>query len=163
MRKLDSSSLRHPERRAPRATAAEGQFLNSVSLLDQTSRLIISSLLYRLNISEEFFAVYIFASKIGHLYIGVTNNLIRRTTEHLKKVNKGFAQEKDCVRLVYFELHDVPLEAIGREKQIKRWRREKKERLISDLNPPWIDLSPLLTPSLLGHPERSEAEPKDSF
>jgi len=80
-------------------------------------------------------------SKSGTLYIGVTNNLERRVLEHKNKLNDGFTKKYGCTRLLYYERFDFIDEAIRREKQLKKWRREKKENLISDMNPEWIDLS----------------------
>ena len=73
------------------------------------------------------FCVYILASKIGGtLYIGVTNDLIRRVAEHRLKVVKGFTKKYDVVRLVHFEQYDDPENAIKREKQLKKWNRAWK-------------------------------------
>lgn len=88
--------------------------------------------------------VYILTNNIGMLYTGVTNNLSSRLIQHRTKLHEGFTNEKRCFRLVYFELHVSPGEAIKREKQIKGWCREKKEFLIRTLNPPWMDLGPSL-------------------
>ncbi len=126
---------------------AEGQFLVGTNLLDQYSKTYLLSLIERLEQPNDYMFVYILASEIGVLYIGVTNALCRRMIEHRKKLNDGFTNLKNCTKLVYFELHHSPGEAIAREKQIKRWRREKKERLIKTLNPPWIDLVPWLPTS----------------
>ena len=85
--------------------------------------------------------VYILASKSGTLYIGVTNDLMRRALEHKAGKIPGFTKEYDCTRLVYFEDTDDVASAIEREKQLKKWRREKKENLIKTVNPSWKDLS----------------------
>jgi len=85
--------------------------------------------------------VYILASASGVLYTGVTNHLERRTMEHKKKLCRGFTKEYDVTRLVYFEPFGDIRDAIGREKQIKRWRREKKLALIRGMNPKFRDLS----------------------
>jgi putative endonuclease len=87
------------------------------------------------------FYVYILASRIGGtLYIGVTNDLIRRVAEHRLKVVKGFTEKYDVVRLVYFEQFDDPENAIKREKRLKKWNRAWKVRLIEEQNPNWNDL-----------------------
>ncbi|MBF0521916.1 MAG: GIY-YIG nuclease family protein [Candidatus Omnitrophica bacterium] len=85
--------------------------------------------------------VYILASqKHGTLYIGVTNDLLRRVYEHKNNFIKGFT-EKYCVyNLVYFETTDSVGSAIGREKQLKKWNRQWKIRLIEKNNPEWKDL-----------------------
>lgn len=74
------------------------------------------------------------------LYIGVTNNLERRVSEHKADADglrKSFCGKYNCYFLVYYEEFQKPLEAIAREKEIKKWRREKKEALISSENPDW--------------------------
>src|SRR5467141_2677829 len=87
------------------------------------------------------FYVYILASRIGGtLYIGVTNNLIRRVAEHRLKSVKGFTKKYEVDRLVYFEQFDDAEKAIGREKQLKKWNRAWKIRLIEEVNPNWDDL-----------------------
>lgn len=85
--------------------------------------------------------IYILASLSGTLYIGITNNLKRRIYEHKEGLIEGFSKKYKCIKLIYFEeYHDVN-EAIAREKQLKNWRREKKESLIKRLNPSWKDLA----------------------
>jgi putative endonuclease len=89
------------------------------------------------------FYVYILASRIGGtLYIGVTNDLIRRVAEHRLKLSKGFTKKYTVDRLVYFEQFDDTENAIKREKQLKKWNRAWKIRLIEELNPNWDDLYP---------------------
>ncbi|MCR4256430.1 MAG: GIY-YIG nuclease family protein [Candidatus Uhrbacteria bacterium] len=85
--------------------------------------------------------VYFMASLSGALYIGVTNDLKRRVFEHKEGSANGFSKKYKCSLLVYFEETSDVLVAIEREKQLKRWRREKKEQLIDRLNPRRIDLS----------------------
>jgi len=84
---------------------------------------------------------YILASASGVLYTGVTNHLERRIKEHQEKLYRGFTKEYDVTRLVYFQPFGDIRDAIGREKQIKRWRREKKLALIRGMNPKFRDLS----------------------
>ena len=87
------------------------------------------------------FYVYILASRIGGtLYIGVTNDLIRRVAEHRLKSVKGFTKKYEVDRLVYFEQFDDAENAIGREKRLKKWNRAWKIRLIEEVNPNWDDL-----------------------
>jgi putative endonuclease len=87
--------------------------------------------------------VYILASRIGGtLYIGVTNDLIRRVAEHRLKSVKGFTKKYGVDILIYFEQFDDPENAIKREKQLKKWNRSWKIRLIEELNPNWDDLYP---------------------
>ena len=87
------------------------------------------------------FYVYILASRIGGtLYIGVTNDLIRRVAEHRLKSVKGFTRKYEVDRPVYFERFDDAENAIRREKQLKKWNRAWKIRLIEEINPNWDDL-----------------------
>jgi putative endonuclease len=76
------------------------------------------------------------------LYIGVTNNLVRRIYEHRMGLAEGFTKKYQVHRLVCFEqYHDVEI-AIRREKRFKKWNRAWKIRLIEEANPDWIDLYP---------------------
>lgn len=75
------------------------------------------------------------------LYIGVTNNLERRVYEHKSKLREGFTKKYNLNQLVYFEETDDIGRALEREKQLKRWRREKKISLIRSINPGWKDLA----------------------
>jgi putative endonuclease len=85
--------------------------------------------------------VYLLASrKDGPLYLGVTNDLIRRTYEHRSKATRGFTSRYNITKLVWFEVYDDPLSAISREKEIKKWRRSWKVALIAQENPDWRDL-----------------------
>ena len=88
------------------------------------------------------FFVYILASKRnGTMYIGVTNNLVRRVAEHKAKLVPGFTRKYGVDLLVYFEGFDSILEARTREHALKRWRRAWKIERIEKLNPDWRDLS----------------------
>ena len=89
---------------------------------------------------EYNFYVYIMASASGTLYIGFTNNLERRVLEHKEGKIAGFSKKYSCNKLVYYEHFQDVYSAINREKEIKKWRREKKEELIKSLNPHWNDL-----------------------
>ena len=75
------------------------------------------------------------------LYIGVTNNLERRLYEHKNKLAKGFTEKYNVNKLVYFEQSSDIESAITREKEIKKWRREKKNNLVESVNKKWNDLS----------------------
>ena len=87
--------------------------------------------------------VYILASRIGGtLYIGVTNDLVRRVGEHKLKMAEGFTKQYEVSRLVYFEAFDQVEQAIQREKRLKKWPRAWKIALIEKDNPDWIDLYP---------------------
>ena len=90
--------------------------------------------------------VYLLASrKYGTLYIGVTNDLIRRFYEHRSKLVDGFTRCYDVDKLVWFEVYDDVLSAIAREKELKKWRREWKIRLIEEQNSNWMDSYPVLS------------------
>jgi len=85
--------------------------------------------------------VYILASKKdGVLYIGVTNNLIRRIYEHKSEYLKGFSKKYFAKKLVYFEVTSDIESALQREKQLKKWNRIWKIDLIEKDNPGWLDL-----------------------
>ncbi|MBR1266534.1 GIY-YIG nuclease family protein [Bradyrhizobium sp. AUGA SZCCT0222] len=85
--------------------------------------------------------VYLIASrKDGAIYIGVTNDIVRRIYEHRIKAVAGFASRYNITRLVWFEIYDDPVSAITREKEIKKWKREWKVALIEAQNPLWKDL-----------------------
>jgi putative endonuclease len=87
------------------------------------------------------FAVYILASRRnGTLYIGMTSDLVARVWQHKTKAVPSFTARYGCDRLVYFEMHDSAEAAIGREKQMKEWRRDWKIALIEGANPDWTDL-----------------------
>jgi len=89
--------------------------------------------------------IYIMASKPnGALYIGVTNDLVRRVWEHREGLAEGFTKRYNIKRLVYYEAHaTVPL-AIQREKTLKHWVRAWKLALIREFNPEWDDLWPVI-------------------
>lgn len=81
------------------------------------------------------FYVYLMASKTGILYLGITRDLPRRVYEHKNKIISGFTARYNVNKLVWYEVYGDPITAITREKQIKRWRREKKVALIRSMNP----------------------------
>lgn len=76
----------------------------------------------------------------GTLYVGVTSDLVKRVWEHRSHQTGGFTKRFDVTRLVYFERCDSMLDAITREKQVKRWQREWQLSLIEGENPNWDDL-----------------------
>jgi len=78
--------------------------------------------------------------KGGFLYLGVTNNLLRRVREHKDNIVDGFTQKRSVHNLVYYEEYDDIRKAISREKQLKKWEREWKVRLIEEHNREWKDL-----------------------
>ena len=91
--------------------------------------------------------VYILSNKSNStLYIGVTDNLEARTLEHRSGVNPGFAEKYCCRKLVYYEEFSDVNQAIDREKQLKKWSRQKKDWLIDQKNKDRIDLMPEISP-----------------
>jgi putative endonuclease len=85
--------------------------------------------------------VYCMASRRnGTLYLGVTNDLVRRVYQHKTKALPGFTSQYGVSRLVWYECYDDPINAIAREKELKKWRRAWKLELIERMNPEWADL-----------------------
>lgn len=90
----------------------------------------------------KYYYVYMMQSSSRRaLYVGVTSNLEKRVWEHKKHVFPGFSADYNASRLVYFERFSEITHAIRREKQLKGWRREKKEWLVRRVNPGWNDLA----------------------
>ena len=87
-------------------------------------------------------AVYIVASGFhGTIYTGVTSNLLQRIAQHRAQTLGGFTAEHGCKRLIWFEMHATMESEIGREKQLKNWRRAWKVALVEEGNPAWRDLA----------------------
>ena len=85
--------------------------------------------------------IYILSNKFNNvIYVGVTNDIVRRVYEHKHKVNDSFTSRYNVNKLVYYEETDSVDVAIAREKQIKSWNRERKNRLINSKNPDWNEL-----------------------
>ena len=90
---------------------------------------------------ERAFYVYIMTNcPYGTLYVGITNDLVRRAWEHRHGMIEGFTKEHALHRLVWYEVHSTAYDAITRERRIKEWRRDWKVNLIQSLNPAWDDL-----------------------
>ena len=87
-----------------------------------------------------YFVYMLTNHRYGTLYVGVTNDLVRRIWEHKNNVVEGFTREHHLHRLVWYEIHSDPYEAITREKLIKKWHRDWKVNLIQSQNPDWNDL-----------------------
>ncbi|AEG31673.1 Excinuclease ABC C subunit domain protein [Thiomicrospira cyclica ALM1] len=86
-------------------------------------------------------AVYILSNENNKvLYIGVTSNLVQRVYQHRNHLVDGFTKQYNVTKLVYFEVHEDMSEAIKREKALKNWHRDWKNRLVSEMNPDWNDL-----------------------
>jgi putative endonuclease len=85
--------------------------------------------------------VYIVTNKPkGVLYIGVTSDLEGRIWEHRKHIHRGFTNNYNCTRLVWYEDYNDITDAIHREKRLKTWKRDWKIRLVEEMNPEWSDL-----------------------
>ena len=95
-------------------------------------------------LTKTYFVYLLASGRNGTLYVGVTNDLVRRLWEHKQKVVPGFTKTHDVDRLVWFEVHNSIEAAITREKQIKRWKRDWKIDLFQDSNPRWDDLYPAI-------------------
>ena len=90
--------------------------------------------------------IYILANKSrGTLYIGVTSDLTARIWQHKNDLVAGFTEKYQVHMLVYYEMHETMLDAIQREKQLKKWNREWKIRLIEEFNATWADLYAQIT------------------
>ena len=91
---------------------------------------------------EKIYYVYILTNWNNKvMYVGITNDLERRIYEHKEKLVKGFINKYNVNKLVYYEQTPDISAALNREKKIKKWRREKKNRLVVNANPLWRDLS----------------------
>ena len=90
---------------------------------------------------HQYYLYIITNKKNGVLYVGVTNNLERRMFEHKSKLVKGFSSKYNLTRLMYFETYQYVNDVIKREKNIKKWKRSWKIRLIEENNKAWKDLS----------------------
>jgi len=95
---------------------------------------------YVMSLDNKYYVYIITNKRNGTLYIGMTNNLHRRVSEHKEKLIPGFTQRYGLTRLVYFEEYDDPRYAIEREKKLKGWLRRKKIELIESVNPDWIEI-----------------------
>ena len=92
--------------------------------------------------TENRYYVYLLANWNHRvMYLGVTNDLVRRIYEHKNKRVKGFTEKYNIHKLVYFEETGDVRSALTREKEIKKWRREKKNALVISINPEWKDLA----------------------
>jgi putative endonuclease len=99
---------------------------------------------------EKISYVYIMGSASRRaLYTGITVHLNKRVFEHKSNLIEGFTSKYKCNRLVYFETFNNVVDAIAREKEIKGWRREKKNQLVESQNPKWKDLAADLYPEKL--------------
>ena len=90
---------------------------------------------------HQYYLYILTNKKNGTLYVGVTNNLERRMFEHKHKLVEGFTKKYGLHRLIYFEVFQYVNDAIKREKNIKKWKRNWKINLIEEENPDWEDLA----------------------
>ena len=90
---------------------------------------------------HQYYLYILTNKKNGTLYVGVTNNLERRMFEHKHKLVEGFTKKYGLDRLIYFEVFQYVNDAIKREKNIKKWKRQWKINLIEEENPDWEDLA----------------------
>ena len=90
---------------------------------------------------HQYYLYILTNKKNGTLYVGVTNNLERRMFEHKHKLVEGFTKKYGLNRLIYFEVFQYVNDAIKREKNIKKWKRQWKFNLIEKENPDWEDLA----------------------
>ncbi|MFJ6024963.1 GIY-YIG nuclease family protein [Brevundimonas sp. NPDC092305] len=90
--------------------------------------------------SRQFYVYLLASGPCGWLYVGMTNDLLRRVAEHKGGLIPGYTSERGIDRLVLYETHQYVDQAILREKRIKRWLREWKFALVEESNPHWADL-----------------------
>jgi len=95
-------------------------------------------------IRMEFFVYIMTNYSKSSLYIGITNDLIRRVYEHKNNLYEGFTKRYQVHQLVYYEIYSYVWDAIQREKNLKKWKREWKMELVETINPEWEDLSDLI-------------------
>ena len=110
----------------------------------QSSLSVISTFCYKCSMkpNQDYYIYFLTNAKKTTLYVGITNNLIRRIWQHKQGMGSKFTQKYNLTLLVYFEVYNNPITAISREKQIKAGSRKKKEQLINNSNPDWKDLYP---------------------
>lgn len=101
--------------------------------------------------AQRCYFVYLLASLSGTLYVGLTDNLWKRMTEHKNGLFDGFTRKYQINRLMYFETFSDSTLAAYREQQIKKWRREKKIALFAKSNPQWRDIAPEIS-QIVGFP-----------
>ncbi|HEX3585701.1 MAG TPA: GIY-YIG nuclease family protein [Candidatus Angelobacter sp.] len=101
--------------------------------------------------AQSCYFVYLLASLSGTLYVGLTDNLPKRMNEHKEGLFDGFTRKYKVNRLMYLETFTDSTVAANREKQVKKWRREKKIGLFAKSNPQWRDLTPEIR-ALIGVP-----------
>jgi putative endonuclease len=96
-------------------------------------------------LKEQFYVYIVSNHKNGTLYIGITSNLPARVFQHKSELIGGFTKKYHLHNLVYYEVHEDIRSAITREKQLKKWKRDWKIKLIEKVNPQWRNLYPDIT------------------
>jgi putative endonuclease len=91
-------------------------------------------------VGKQYFVYILTSKRNGTLYTGITSNLVKRVWQHKHGMIDGFTAKYKVKKLVYYKAHNDPESAITREKQIKKWNRTWKLRLIEEKNPHWNDL-----------------------
>ena len=109
---------------------------------------------------QRCYFVYVLASLSGTLYVGLTDDLRKRMTQHKAGLFDGFTRKYKVDRLMYFETYSDSSLAAEREQQIKKWRREKKILLFAESNPQWKDLTPEIFQTI-GVPPLRQAQGRD--
>jgi putative endonuclease len=126
--------------KAPRFLASLG--MTAFCHFKFVTHLVISTAGRNLMPHQKTYYVYLLSNWNNKvLYIGVTNDLERRIYEHQHKLVHGFTEKYNVNKLVYYEQANDVISAISREKELKKWRREKKNALVNGVNPEWRDLS----------------------
>ena len=138
----DESPLRLPESRRDDGSSHSSSYAsNPVSFTQKTDHLFSHQYIrIFLNMEKKSYTYILFSQRNGTLYVGVTNNIKRRVTEHKEKLFPGFTSRYRVDKLGYFEEYNDIRLAIQREKELKGWSRNKKITLIESTNPHWNDL-----------------------
>ncbi len=96
--------------------------------------------LFQGSIMRSYYVYILSSQRNGTLYVGSTSDLVKRIWEHKNKVIRGFTEKYNVNQLVYYEMHELYVEAARREKRFKNWCRQWKLNLIDEFNPTWSDL-----------------------
>lgn len=93
-------------------------------------------------VSQLYFVYFLSNYSNTTLYIGITSNIRKRVDQHKRKIVERFTEKYNLWKLIYYEIFDNPKTAIAREKQLKKWSRKKKDKLINKMNPERKELKP---------------------
>ncbi len=102
--------------------------------------------------SNKDFYVYILTNRSGSTYIGMTSNLMQRVWQHREGLVPGYTRERNIKRLVFYEMVEEAQAAVARERQLKKWNRARKTKLVQGMNPTWRDLYPGLISGVVTPP-----------